>query len=202
MIYFTSDTHFYHNAIIDHCNRPIPGWMNRDERVEEMHRQIIEAWNTKITSQDEVYHLGDLSFAGVERTQKVLDQLNGTKYLIRGNHDNPKESISKYFKWVKDYYVLKVHDTYEVEGEDNKVQQYHQPIVLSHFPFLSWDNMAHGSWHLHGHCHGSLKDTGVMRLDVGVDTNKMAPYSYEDIKHLMILRTVTPVDHHKPRNAN
>jgi len=56
--------------------------------------------------------------------------------------------------------------------------------------------MQHGYWHLHGHCHGSLPPSNLKRLDVGVDTNKMHPYSYEEVKQIMIKRMIVPVDHH------
>jgi calcineurin-like phosphoesterase family protein len=130
-----------------------------------------------------------------------LAQLNGIKHWIRGNHDYglaKKPDVASFFQWIRDYYVLKVHDKLQSD-EDEKEYQYHQPIVLSHFPILSWDGMSHGTWHLHGHCHGSIDKTWNAtgtRMDVGVDTNNLYPYSYEDIKNHMALRTVTPVDHH------
>ena len=198
-IWFTSDTHFFHNAIIDYCKRPIPGWMNREERVVEMNKQLITCWNERVGPSDEVYHLGDFAFCGITKAVEILKQLNGHKYLIRGNHDYgiaKKQGIIEHFQWIKDYYVLRVHDQHQDEEDENTFHQYHQPIVLCHFPILSWDGMSHGTWHLHGHCHGSLPATRMMRLDVGVDTNKMYPYSYEEIKNIMSMRSVVPVDHH------
>src|SRR5690606_13737518 len=120
------------------------------------------------------------------------------KYWIRGNHDYSlakKPEVAEHFEWIRDYYMLRVHDKYEADNGDE--QQFHQPIALMHFPILSWDGMHHGTWMLHGHCHGSLPDTGGQRMDVGVDTNNLYPYSYEDVKKRMVLRTVVPVDHHK-----
>jgi calcineurin-like phosphoesterase family protein len=162
-----------------------------------MNALLISNWNSRIKPDDEVYHLGDFAFAGITKVVPILEQLNGKKYLIRGNHDYgiaKKPDFLKNFEWIKDYYLLKVHDSF-IDEEEN-VKQYHQPIALMHFPILSWDGMAHGSWMLHGHCHGSLPQTKMMRMDVGVDTNNLFPYSYEEIKKIMTLRTIVPVDHH------
>lgn len=85
MIYFIADTHFYHENIIRHCNRPFSS-------IEEMHENIIRNWNITVSKHDTVFHLGDFSmvrsnqfdFGGVYRL------LNGTKYLVRGNHDHKR----------------------------------------------------------------------------------------------------------------
>jgi calcineurin-like phosphoesterase family protein len=191
-IFFTGDTHFYHKAIIGYCNRPVVD-------VEEMNQQLIVKWNERIGPSDEVYHLGDFAFAGVGKAVEILEQLNGHKYLIHGNHDYgiaKKAGIIEHFQWIKDYYVLRVHDKHQNEEDETSFTQYHQPIVLCHFPILSWDHMSHGSWHLHGHCHGSLPTTRMMRMDVGVDTNNMYPYEYQEIKNIMAMRSIVPVDHH------
>ena len=189
-IFFTSDTHFFHKAIIGYCNRPAID-------VDHMNKILIDNWNSKIGPDDDVYHLGDFAFSGITKLIPILEQLNGRKHLIVGNHDYgnvKKDAFRSHFVWIKDYYMLRVHDLYQ--NEEGIDQQYHQPIVLMHFPILSWDGMSHGSWMLHGHCHGSLPPTRMMRLDVGVDTNNLMPYSYEDVKKIMLLRSVVPVDHH------
>jgi len=198
-VFFTSDTHFHHKNVIEYCNRPVPGirWMTVPEQMDAMNRILIEKWNDKVKPNDEVYHLGDMAFCGVSKFLPIVEKLNGKKFWIRGNHDyglSKKEEVVKHFEWIRDYYVLRVQDTYA--DEEEIIHQYHQPIVLCHFPILSWDNMSHGSWHLHGHCHGSLPETKMMRLDVGVDTNQLNPYSYEEIKKIMIRQSVVPVDHH------
>lgn len=200
-VWFTSDTHFYHYNIIEFCNRPINIKVyGRDEAKHLMNELLIERWNEKIKTDDLVYHLGDFAFCGSSKAIAILQRLNGIKFWIRGNHDYglaKKPDVSSFFQWTQDYYLLKVHDQFETD--DGEIQQYHQPIVLSHFPLLSWDGMAHGSWHLHGHCHGSIDNTfnaKGTRKDVGVDTNNLYPYSYEEIKKIMVMRSVIPVDHH------
>lgn len=197
-VFFTSDTHFYHNNIIDFCDRDIgiPKNSDREERVEAMNEVLIDCWNERIKPTDEVFHLGDFAFSNKTKRTGIIQRLNGHKRLIRGNHDPDSSDWWKEagFDWVRDYYVYRHHDQYE--DDEGNIQQYHQPIVLMHFPILSWENMHHGFWHLHGHCHGSLPETRMMRMDVGVDTNNLYPYSYEDIKKVMVMRSVVPVDHH------
>jgi calcineurin-like phosphoesterase family protein len=173
--------------------------MNRQEAVQYMNKLLVERWNECVDMDDQVYHLGDFAFSGTANTVSILKQLKGKKYLIRGNHDHKlckTPILTDYFEWVKDYYVLRVHDKYANGIDDSEILQYHESIILCHFPILSWEGMHHGSWHLHGHCHGSLPPTPQKRLDVGVDTNHLRPYSYKDVKAIMQTRVFKPVDHH------
>ena len=86
MIYFTSDTHFFHVNIIKYCGRP---FLN----VDMMNEALIEKWNRRVSPEDTVYHLGDVSFGKFENTQKIIKRLNGKKILIKGNHDRSHEKM-------------------------------------------------------------------------------------------------------------
>jgi len=188
MIYLTADLHFGHKNIIEHAHRP---WKN----VDEMNEGLIENWNKLVHQDDEVYVLGDLSWVSRAKTVPLIYRLKGRIYLIRGNHDNDvlKKDCVERFEWVKDYFYLKVQDP---DGPDGKTQ----PIILFHYPILSFNHINYGAWHCHGHCHGSLPvDMNVKRLDVGVDALEAnySPISYARIKEMMKHRKFIPVDHHE-----
>lgn len=81
MFWFTSDTHFNHNNIIEYTNRPF-------KSSEHMDREIIRRWNTRVKENDIVYHLGDFGFLESKKDYyRYEEQLNGTIVLIKGNHD-------------------------------------------------------------------------------------------------------------------
>ena len=184
MIYFTSDTHFWHKAIIQYCNRP---WAN----PEEMNEGLISNWNSRVRPDDTVYHLGDFAFSGGGKAGAIFDRLHGFKHLIKGNHDN-KQICKLPWHSVHDYRTLRpIEYVVEETGDLLKTPQ----IVLMHFPILSWENMHHGSWHLHGHCHGSLVPRGL-RLDVGVDPSGLYPMSLVEIAAWMQMQVFEKVDHH------
>ena len=61
-----------------------------------------------------------------------------------------------------------------------------------------WDKCHHGSWHLFGHSHGSLKDNpNSLSFDVGCKIWDYKPLEFEEVKRLMSLKTFKPIDHHK-----
>jgi calcineurin-like phosphoesterase family protein len=176
--FFTSDTHFAHSNIIKYCKRPY-------QTAQEMDEDLIAKWNSKVGKGDTVYHLGDFGFAAEPYLDSVIQRLHGTKHLILGNHDKTirkSRQIQSLFASVKDFAELDL---------------YRQKIVICHYPLMAWNKSHHGSWQLHGHCHGSLPvDLTQKRIDVGVDCFGYTPVSFEEIKVLMDPRKYVPVDHH------
>ena len=159
--FFSSDHHFLHRNIIKLCNRPYV-----DEH--EMTEACVDAWNSKVNKSDTVYYLGDFSLSTSRiAVDEILKRLNGQKFLIKGNHDS--KLVYKNSRWVKvsDYHELKIKDI---------------PIVLSHYPFRSWNKQCYGSYMLHGHVHtvGSYMEPGNI-MDVGVDLWG-APVTFEEIR--------------------
>jgi calcineurin-like phosphoesterase family protein len=166
-IFWTSDTHFFHSRIIQYCNRPFSS-------VEEMNETMISNWNSKVGHQDTVYFLGDFAFADQTKVKWLLETLNGNIHLCRGNHDKPLNNFHSYFTSVFDLKTIKIQDQ-TIEGGI-------RPIVMCHYPLLSWDRQRYQSIHLYGHCHGSIKfDPKIRRLDVGVDVHNFAPISFEEV---------------------
>lgn len=152
-----------------------------------MDETIIRNWNGVIGPDDDVYHLGDVCFMRPDAARALLSRLNGRIHLLRGNHDKGQflAECSGRFEWVKEYHELHV-------GK--------QMIVLGHYPFVTWNKSHHGSWNLHGHCHGTLPvDVSSLRLDVGVDCHRYGPISFDAVGELMSKRTFKPIDHHGAR---
>lgn len=87
-LFFTSDTHFFHEGIIKFCNRPF-------ESVEEMNETLIRNWNETVPEDGTVFHLGDFAFGGWREWMSAYNRLNGKIYLILGNHDmkNAKHAL-------------------------------------------------------------------------------------------------------------
>lgn len=189
-IFFSSDTHFGHARIIKYCNRPFQTWW-------EMDKAITENWNSVVGVDDDVYHLGDFAFYGNKGGYAInaAESLNGRIHLIQGNHDwahfcgqPTSDRLKARFEWVKPYHEMYVFD------EEMDLNQY---IILFHYPIAVWNKSHHGSWHLHGHCHGTLpEDDTKARIDVGVDAFNFMPMSYDDVKFCMTKKVFKPIDHH------
>ena len=178
-IFFTSDHHFGHANILKFCNRPF-------ENVEEMNEVLIQRWNEKVKPEDEVYHLGDFALtSNRELILDIMDRLNGTIYLIIGNHEGSALNHRKRFKWIKDYHELKVKDAELKNGV--------QRIILFHYAMRVWRGDFRGTWHLYGHSHGNLPDKeDQLAFDIGVDCHNFYPLSYEEVKEIMKAKKWTP----------
>lgn len=161
MIWFTSDTHFGHAAIVSHCRRPF-------RSVDDMDSYILDRLNQCVQPADTLYHLGD--FAWTSRWREYRDRIAcQTIHLIAGNHDNSKQlkqaSRDGLFESIDYYARLKIGKT----GSPN-----HLRVICCHYPIQMWEP---GFVHLHGHTHGSLLPEIEGRKDVGVDAQSYSPVS-------------------------
>jgi calcineurin-like phosphoesterase family protein len=170
--YFTSDTHFDHKYIIQYCDRPF-------KNIDEMNVTIVEKWNSIVTNNDTVYHLGDFTLGDIRHFTKWVSQLNGNIKILSGSHDH---------LWLKDFVesdkVQVVMPLVSVEFPEIMVGEYPQVIALCHYSMQVWDRSLYGSWHLFGHSHGTLKGIGLS-FDVGVDCTEFAPIPLEVIASKM-----------------
>lgn len=186
----TSDIHHRHRRIIELTNR----W--QDTTPEKHDEWLVDIWNRDVSRHDEVWHLGDFSFS--HNYQTVADftyKLNGNINLIKGNHDD--QDILNKLK--QDGLINNWWDYKEIKIDGTKV-------CLFHFPVTSWNQQHRGAWHLHGHCHGNLKNPQGKMLDVGLDSayNLLGSHRFfteEDIAEYMKTREIQVLDHHEERNA-
>lgn len=172
-------TNFNHDNIRKYCNRPY-------DSVGVMDTAIIRNWNHVVAPDDVVYHLGDVGVwygLYLDSLPELLNRLNGKICLIKGNHDKKfNNDIRKRFEWIKEYKMIEIPD--EEIGTRQK-------IVLFHYPIDQWDCAFHGSWHLHGHSHGTVPPNNPRRVDVGVDSNNFTPLSYDDVKLIITKRVLS-----------
>lgn len=148
MKYFViSDTHFNHKNIIGYCNRPF-------KDVDDMNKTMIKLWNETVSNNDVVLHLGDVAFGNKEEAKKILQQLNGRKVLIRGNHDCWSDSFYKEcgFEQVSRYPIL-----WGGTPEENGF------FLLSHAPLLLSETTPYFNYYGHVHNDSRYIDTATSK---------------------------------------
>lgn len=139
MNYYISDTHFGHENIIVHDAK---NGGRTFKNIKEHDDLIIHNWNNVINPSDNVYILGDFSWLNGEETKKLIEKLNGAKFLIKGNHDY----------WVKNGECKRlfqgIYDYKEINDNGKR-------LILSHYPILFYNGQHRGTIHLYGHVHNS-----------------------------------------------
>lgn len=164
MNFFISDMHFFHKNLLgknDFAPRLFAS-------VEEMNQQLIDSWNKVVKETDHVYHLGDLAMhpqyeKGSQDILELVQQLNGTIHLIKGNHDS-----RVFFRY------LEKHDPGNKVGSKKFyfydvgtiIKFNHQQYYLTHYPMLLGTNDSIRN--LHGHIHHYSVPIGN-DVNVGVD---------------------------------
>lgn len=162
--FYIADQHLFHENIIRLSNRPY-------HSIEEMHKDMIKKWNRKVSDDDTVYILGDVSLGHSEQVISIFKKLKGKKVLVLGNHDhkclrNPK--FKQLFEEITPYKEI-VDDNYRV--------------ILFHYPIEEWNGYFRNSIHLYGHVHindGNLKEI-KNRYNVGADKLNMEPCTLKEI---------------------
>lgn len=152
--FFIGDTHFGHKRILE-LEPTRPG-----KTIEEHNKELINRWNSKVSPKDTVFHLGDVLF-GAE-TFDLLGELNGSKYLVLGNHDT--YPIEKYLR-----YFVKVCGS----------RQYGKDIILTHIP-IHPELFYRYTYNIHGHMHSvGLRDPRY--INVSVEQSSGYPRTLDEI---------------------
>ena len=159
--FLISDTHFGHANILTfkkHNGDPLRSFHN----IVEHDEHLIEQWNKTVSPNDKVYHLGDIGFKNFTNLSLILNRLNGTKVLIRGNHDNFK--LSQYQQHFKDVRASHTLDKF----------------ILTHIP-IHPESVGRWKANIHGHLHdNSLQDNRY--FNVSVEKTHYTPLDFEFIR--------------------
>ena len=180
-LWLSADSHFSHSLFVRHKLRPF-------DSLHEMNKHLIDAWNSVVRKTDLVVHLGDFSWNDPE---PFIKRLNGDILLVFGNHDHKARKKPELFFRTCDLLDLKITDMNE--------KKYH--ICCCHYAMRTWNKSHWGSFHTHGHSHGSLPPIGK-QLDVGVDNavkllGEYRPFSFKEFLEIMNKAPATPtIDHH------
>ena len=158
-IFITSDPHLDHwkndeRNIIAYCGRPF-------STIDEMNNAIVTRWNSVVKKADLVYILGDLAW---KRHAMWMNELNGSKIMVFGNHDKMPMNVYKNFtRYYGDPNNSGIHQT-------TIDKQY---VVMSHYPMASWNASFHGSWNFRGHAHGRRREVLEPIECTGYDADKV-----------------------------
>lgn len=184
----TSDLHLGHSNIVKFTKRIEA--MDRDGFIvphalrkpyfygtlsDEMRKTVTDihdSWLSynlamNIDDGDVVYHLGDFNFTRDRvKLREFLTNLSGDWNFILGNHDN--ESLLREMCKGTRHKVLGHYHEIKVNGVK---------VCLLHYPMAEWNNCHRGSWHFHGHLHGTKGHGDYVlqemerRMDLGLDAH-------------------------------
>lgn len=196
-MFFTADLHFGHARIIELCSRPFAS-------TDEMDEALIANWNAVVTDPDDlVWVLGDYTLGNRQRALGYLEQLNGRKNLVIGNHDACDLMSTDGWKKVAEYQAAgfgavlpwaRIKLPPRAEGVAGR------KVLLSHFPY---DGDSHGADRhtqarlrdlgdvvVHGHVHDEFRVRrsavgGGVQVNVGVDRWGYAPVPASTLSQLI-----------------
>lgn len=156
--FITSDFHFGDDRM-DLMSRP---FQSGKEYIE----MLIENFNSIISPDDTTIVVGDVCYQNALESLPSIERLNGTKILIRGNHDRglSDQELSKYFSDI-----IPEGDGLELEIDGIK-------CFATHYPSRGREDR----FNLVGHVHGVWK-CQLNMLNVGVDVHHFLPVNLNKI---------------------
>lgn len=234
MIYFTSDTHGFHKNICRgtsewDLNKALSGSSHQKTRdfdtIEQMNTAIINDINNLVKEDDELWHLGDWTFGGLDKIWEFRKQIKCRNiHLIYGNHDHHIENNKKVIVIESNPNNVNLIFPRKFQSNGSTMEFYLQDLfsscqyykelkingrmfILSHYAHRVWNHSHKGTIHLYGHSHGTLENTPWGKsMDVGIDNafkllGEYRPFSITEIIDIMDKRETLILDHHN-QNTN
>lgn len=155
--WFTSDWHLGHKNILEFEaeKRPFAD-------LDHMHHEMIKRHNSVVGKYDLVYHLGDVCWK--KEYMPLLDEFNGEKRLIMGNHDQFKMEV--YLQYFEKIYGVK----------------YWERCTLTHIPIHQNSLSGRFMLNVHGHLHSNNVKSEMTQVMGG----KKTIYAVEDINYFNV----------------
>jgi len=165
-VFLISDTHFGHHNMYNFTLHDGTRVRHEFENVTEGDLAMIQNWNKVVGKKDKVYHLGDVF---INRKAKfILNELNGDKVLIKGNHDIFKlNDYTEFFRDIRAYHVL-------------------DKMIISHVP-IHRESLGKFVGNVHGHLHrgvvlDSEKNPDPMYQSVCVEHINYTPIELSEVR--------------------
>jgi calcineurin-like phosphoesterase family protein len=157
-IFITSDHHFGDDRVMKYRYRPYTS-------VLEMNESMVEIWNSVVSPEDVVYHLGDVAVTA-EALNEYVPRLNGRKRLVCGNYEHtlPREDLERLFEEVHDDPICIILP----DGDLGSLM-----VKLMHYPLQRSDDRD-VNWNLCGHIHDLWK-VSIRMMNVSVDAWHFRP---------------------------
>lgn len=186
-VWFIADPHINHKNILRHQpNRiKVMGLKDNDD-IDGHDKYIIDMWLEMTQRGDHVYVLGDFILSSRDSAVRILHKLKskGCKiHLIVGNHDKATQKLDNLFESID---LIKVVD---FKKSAHSFLEEDLPVVMCHYPMITWPRKAHGALHLFGHIHANSPwiDKGItegdLMLNVGLDA-ELAGYKLINLKDI------------------
>lgn len=186
-VWFISDLHIAHKNILRHQPKRIEVMsLKDDDDIESHDKWIIDMWLKTVKRNDHVYVLGDMILSSQRNSLYILHKLKSTGckiHLIIGNHDKSTQKLPTMFETID---LIKVVDfkksVFPFLDED-------LPVVMCHYPMVTWPRKAVGALHLFGHIHANAPrinfgvTEGDLMINVGLDA-PMANYGLINLKDI------------------
>lgn len=151
-------------------------WHLGEDRMNIMHRPftsaqemidtLIQLHNELVQPNDIVYMVGDVCYQKTPQYLPLVNEFNGQKILIRGNHDRvfTDDELSPYFEQIIP------------EGDGIEIDIQGIPCYITHYPTQGRTDR----FNLVGHVHGTWMYQLNM-MNVGVDVNHFCPIDIQTI---------------------
>ena len=168
-VWIWSDTHFFHKNIIHFSERPYTD-------VNEMNEQMLLNYNEYVQPDDVCIWVGDVGFGNDTKINSIVDQCNGYKILVVGNHDFNKRKI-------RHLNFDEVHLIYNLPTPEGE-------LLLTHYPM---DNIKSPMFNLHGHLHVFPNhDTGhPLHMNINCELMGYRPTLMEDVCRGVKMRKIS-----------